>query len=177
MSFPTIDELTTLTQAREAFSALLAAHETALSDKDTVTAALRNVQDEAEALRDDLGAANEMLDEASKEKQTLTGSIEDLNKQLAQAGTDLEAKVIELSEALERAGQLESRVAQLQSEAKAAEAKAAEICASVGVEPVAVTPSAETAPVSLLEQMRAIDNPAAQMAFFRKHREAILRGA
>lgn len=176
MSFTTVDQLNTLAEAREAFASLLATHEAVISEKDGIAASFEKARAESEALREDLVAANEMLDEVAREKMALSTSVEELTAQVAQAQASLDGKSGELAQALEQVAQLKGRVGQLETEAKTAEAKAAQICASVGVEPALVTPGGEPKQQSLLEQMRSITNPAQQMAFFRKHRDAILRG-
>lgn len=67
-----------------------------------------------------------------------------------------------------------ARVAQLEAEAKSAEARAATICASVGVEPLPVTPQGDRDASDLTEQLKAQPTPAAQTAFWRKHKDRIL---
>lgn len=180
MTFPTSEELMTLTQARDAFTELRAAHEALiaaeaakLAEHTEALAAQEAVHQktvaEAKALHEDLAAANALLDEAARNKAKLTAKLAELEaqKQLLSA---------EVAGCLEKIKALEARTRQMEAEATSAETRAAEICASVGVEPVQITPQGEPTQQSLLEQMRAIKNPAAQMAFFRKHREAILRG-
>jgi chromosome segregation ATPase len=180
MSFAKAEELTTLAQAREAFTELLAAHEGAIAAhaaKLAEQADAQSVQEavhqtalaEAQALREDLATANGLLDEAARDKVALTAKI-------AEAEAEKELLSSELAGSLEKIKDLDARTRQLEAQAKSAEAKAAEICASVGVEPAQVTPGGEPRQTSLLEQMRSIGNPAEQMAFFRKHKESILRG-
>jgi seryl-tRNA synthetase len=169
MSFPTAEELLTLADARAAYISLRAAHDTVLADLYTKEGERQNALAEAEALRADITAASDILEEAAREKQTLNAKVADAEAVTAQ-------KAGELARALEKVSDLQTRIGQLEAEAKSAEAKAAQICASVGVEPAQVSPGGEPKQQSLLEQMRSIQNPAEQMAFFRKHREAIIRG-
>jgi chromosome segregation ATPase len=170
MSFPTAEELLTLADARTAYSSLRTAHDTVLADLYTKEGERQNALAESEALRADIAAASEILEEAAKEKQAHNAKLADAEAVTAQ-------KAGELARALEKVSKLQTCIGQLEAEAKSAEAKAAQICASVGVEPAQVSPGGEPMQQSLLEQMRSIQNPAEQMAFFRKHREAIIRGS
>lgn len=187
MEFQTPESLITLDAARtsygqllEAHERLLAAHGDAATSLDAVkaeledlktahAAALQTERERVEALQEDLVAANALLDEAGKENVALQDNLNTSQASLDDATQKLAQTEGKLTEA-------QSKIAELESRAKSAEAKAAEICASVGVDPVAVKPDGGDPQRSLLEQMRAIKNPAEQMAFFRKHREAILRG-
>ena len=168
MEFPKAEELNTLAQAREAFTSLLSIHEATVIERAKEAESLEKANQELDAMSDDLKAANEMLDEANTSIGSLTG-------QLKQAQEKELALAAELKPSEQAIGTLEQKVSRLESEAKSAEAKAAEICASVGVEPAMVTPGGEVRQQSLIEQMREIKNPGQQMAFFRKHREEIIR--
>ena len=175
MDFKTADQLNTLADAREAYTMLLSIHEATVTERAKIAASLEKAEAQTEALRADLVAANEMLDEAAVEKESLSNSVDDVNTKLALAQSSLEEKSSELAQAVEKTTQLQARIGQLESEAKSAEAKAAQICASVGVEPAQVTPGGEAKQQSLVEQLREIKNPAEQMVFFRKHREEIIK--
>ena len=169
MEFPKAEELNTLAQAREAFTSLLSVHEATVIERAREAVSLEKASQELEALRDDLKAANEMLDEANTSIGSLTG-------QLKQAQEKEQALAAELKTSKQAISTLEQKVSRLESEAKSAEAKAAEICASVGVEPVQVTPGGEPQQQSLMEQLKNIKNPGEQMAFFREHRAEFIRG-
>ncbi len=184
MTFPSVEELQSLAQAREAFAELLATHKTVTSERDQALEDLQSAKDEADSIKGDLGAANEMLEEANRTITSLNADLqqagereESLRNELQKAKEEADNLIGEMQKAKEEARSLTERIGQLESEAKSVEAKAAEICASVGVDPARITPAGEDKQVSLLEQMREIENPAEQMAFFRKHREAILPGA
>lgn len=153
MKFPTVEELNTLAQAREAYANLLSAHQ--------------GSTDELDAVRGDLTAASEMLEEANQKITALTNDLNTAREQEKQLGHDL-------AQAKEKQSQADARIRQLESDAKAAESKAAEICASVGVDPVQVTPAGDAKQASLLEQFNAITDPAKKTAFFRKHRDALI---
>jgi chromosome segregation ATPase len=188
MDFPTLESLITLDSARSAYGQLLEAHERLLSTHEEMATslntqkveldalktghatAMQTEQERMEALQEDLVAANSLLDEAGKENATLKA---DLNA----SKTSLEEFTQKLAQAEQKLTEAHLSISELESKAKSAEAKAAEICASVGVDPVAVKPDGGDSQQSILEQMRSIKNPAEQMAFFRKHREAILRGS
>lgn len=169
MTFQNSETLDTLAQAREAYASLLFVHEATVAERAKESAILEKANQELEALREDLKAANEMLDEANTSIGSLTGQLKDSQTK----GLALEDELKTLKEANLS---LEQKVSKLEAEAKSTEAKAAEICASVGVEPAQVTPGGEPKQQSLVEQMREIKNPGQQMAFFRKHREEIIRG-
>lgn len=100
--------------------------------------------------------------------------------QIASLATDLESERAALAQSqadLATARQsLQSLQAQIETLTKAqqsAEAKAAALCASVGVSPVAVSPKSEDKGRDLLCEFRSISDPGKQMAFYRKHREAL----
>lgn len=162
MKFPKADDLKTLSEAREAFLNQIAAH--------------KHTLDELDAVKGDLQAANEMLEEAAQEKAKLAAELEQSGELLATTHAAMQEKEADLARAASESADLRARIGQLEAEAKSAEAKAAQICASVGVDPVKVSPRVEAEKPSLLAQMRSIENPAEQMAFFRKNKEAILRG-
>lgn len=152
MEFPSIDQLNTLAEAREAYSNLLDAHASSV--------------DELDAVKGDLKAANEVLEEANQKIRSLTedlNGVRDSEKQLEH----------DLAQAKEKQSQADTRIRELESEAKSAEAKAAEICASVGVDPVQVTPGAEEKQADLRAQFEAITDPARKTAFFRANRDAL----
>lgn len=169
MNLKKLEELNTLADARDAYANLLSVHEATLAERANDTAAIGLAREEVKALREDLTAANEMLDEANT-------NISSLTDQLNQARESEQTLSQNLNQAEEQVKGLETRIKHLEADAKSAEAKAAQICASVGVEPVQVTPGGEPKQQSLVEQMRSIKDPAQQMAFFRKNKEAILRG-
>jgi chromosome segregation ATPase len=154
MSFLSADQLNTLADAREAYANLLASHGTTVEELD--------------AVRGDLTAASEMLDEANGRITALTNDLTASREKEQQLGNDL-------TQAKERQKEADTLIKQLEADAKSAEAKAAEICASVGVDPVQVTPGGDAKQANLLEQFNAITDPAKKTAFFRKHREEILR--
>ncbi len=69
---------------------------------------------------------------------------------------------------------LNQKIAELEKTKQSAEAKAAQICASVGVPPVKISPKGEaTVKGDLLAEFKAIQDPAKQMAFYRKNREQL----
>jgi wobble nucleotide-excising tRNase len=168
MTFAKSEDLDTLAQAREAYDSLLSVHQATVIDRAKEMAALEKANQELDALRGDLKAANEMLDEANTSIGSLTGQVKESREKEQTLGNELKGSKDAIST-------LEQKVSKLEAEAKSAEAKAAEICASVGVEPAQVTPGGEEKQQSLVEQLREIKNPAEQMAFFRKHREEIIR--
>jgi chromosome segregation ATPase len=153
MKFPTVEELNTLAQAREAYATLLTAHQ--------------GSTDELDAVRGDLTAASEMLEDANQKITALTTDLNAAREKEKQLDHDL-------AQAKGKQKQSDTRIAQLESEAKEAESKAAEICASVGVDPVKVTPAGDAKQASLLEQFNAITDPARKTAFFRKHRDTLI---
>lgn len=153
MTFPSAEQLNTLADARDAFVSLLSTHQ--------------STAEELDSAQGDLTAANEMLDEAN-------GRITSLLEQLKNSQEAEQNLKNELSQATERIQGFESQITELKSAAKSAESKAAEICASVGVDPVQITPGGDSKETDLMEQFRAIKDPAKQTAFFRKHRETLI---
>jgi chromosome segregation ATPase len=153
MSFPSADQLNTLAKAREAYANLLAAHDKSL--------------EEIDAVRGDLTAASDMLDEANGRITALTNDLTACREMEQQLGHDL-------AQAKERQKEADTRIKQLEAAAKSAEAKAAEICASVGVDPVQVTPGGDAKQADLLAQFNAITDPAKKTAFFRTHRAELI---
>jgi chromosome segregation ATPase len=153
MKFAASEELNTLAQAREAYANLLSAHQSSA--------------DELDAVRGDLTAASEMLEDANQKITALTNDLNAAHEKEKQLDHDL-------AQAKEKQAEADARIAQLESEAKEAESKAAEICASVGVDPVQVTPAGDAKQADLLEQFNAITDPAKKTAFFRKHRDALI---
>lgn len=153
MTFPSLDQLNTLADAREAYANLLTVHSSA--------------HEELEAVKGDLAAANEVLEEANQKITALTNDLTASREKEKQLGHDL-------SQAQEKQSQADARIKQLEKDAKTAEAKAAEICASVGVDPVQVTPAGDAQQADLLAQFNAITDPAKKTAFFRKHRDALI---
>lgn len=152
-TFPAPDTLGTLALARETYGKLLSA--------------FNEQEGQISQLQADLQAANELVDESAT---TLTQTQTDLKAKSAA----LEQATHDLGSAKENIRTLEAKVAKLESEAKSAESKAAEICASVGVEPVAMQPEGESRQRDLMAEFRAINDPAKQMAFFRKHKNELL---
>lgn len=153
MEFPSTDQLNTLAEAREAYSNLLEVHASSV--------------DELDAVKGDLKAANEVLEEANQKIRSLTedlASVRESEKQLEH----------DLAQAKEKDAHAQSRIQELESEAKSAEVKAAEICASVGVDPVQVTPGADEKQADLRAQFEAITDPARKTAFFRANRDALM---
>jgi chromosome segregation ATPase len=153
MKFVTEDQLNTLADAREAYANLLGAHTKSL--------------DEIEAVRGDLGAASQMLEEANGRITALTNDLNAAREMEKQLNHDL-------AQAKERYAEAETRIQQLEAQAKSAETKAAEICASVGVDPVQVTPGGDPKQADLLAQFNAITDPAKKTAFFRAHRADLI---
>jgi chromosome segregation ATPase len=153
MSFATVDQLNTLADAREAFANLLSAHGKSLGEID--------------AVRGDLTAASEMLEEANGRITALTNDLNASREKEQQLNHDL-------AQAKERQKEADARIQQLEAAAKSAEAKAAEICASVGVDPVQVTPGGDAKQADLLSQFNAITDPAKKTAFFRAHRAELI---
>jgi len=69
---------------------------------------------------------------------------------------------------------LEAEVTRLTAANKDADRRAAEICASMGVTPVTVSPKGEpSVKGDLLAEFKSIQDPAKQMAFYRKNREQL----
>jgi len=153
MEFPSTDQLNTLAEAREAYSQLLEAH--------------AGQADELDAVKGDLKAANEMLEEANEKISSLADELNTARESEKQLEQDL-------AQTKEKRAEADSRIQQLETEAKSAEAKAAEICASVGVDPVQVTPGADEKQADLRAQFEAITDPARKTAFFREHRDALM---
>lgn len=153
MSFPSVDQLNTLADAREAYANILCAYGSTVEELETV--------------RGDMTAASEMLDEANGRITALTN---DLNASLEKE----QQLVNELAQAKERLKEANTRIKQLKADAKSAEAKAAEICASVGVDPFQVTPGGDAKQEDLLAQFNAISDPAKKTAFFRAHRAELI---
>lgn len=153
MSFATADQLNTLADARDTYASLLAAHSKSL--------------EEIDAVRGDLAAASEMLEEANGRITALTNDLTAAREKEQQLAQDL-------AQAKERQEEVDARIQQLEAAAKSAEAKAAEICASVGVDPVQVTPGGDPKQQDLLTQFNAITDPSKKTAFFRAHRAELI---
>ena len=152
-TIPSPDSFMTLSQAREAYVNLMAAHQQATS--------------ETEAVRGDLSAASEMLDEANQ-------TISNLRGQIDAAAKEKETIAGELTQSKVRIEEITTQLEKLKSEAKSAEARAAEICASVGVDPVATAPESDAKVEDIREQFHSIKDPGKRTAFFRKHREDLI---
>ena len=176
------NDLKTLAEARDACAALLQSlqekerqvealqtdQSAAKSNAGRLESSLKTKDQEIEALRDDLKSAGDRLEKAQKEAVKLSASLKDKDAAIESLQADKSA--LEKSQK-----ELQAQIDKLKSEAKTAEAKAAQICASVGVEPVKAAPKAEAGAASLLEQFKAIKNPAEQTAFWRKHKNELIK--
>jgi len=132
---------------------------------------------EARAFVQSLASTHAETLEALEAKQKL---VAERDEQIASLTTDLDSERAalkqtqsDLATARQSAQSLQSKVDALEKAQKSAESKAAEMCASVGVTPVAASPKSEDKGRDLMEQFKAIQSPAAQTAFYRKHREEL----
>jgi chromosome segregation ATPase len=176
MSFPNTEELHTLAEARVAYQSLNVAFQelkNSLSEKDN---AFNELTLKCEALASDLKAALALVEESDKNQRELSEKLAATTAEADALKAEQAAQVSQFEALEKRAREQQATIDKLRAEAKSAETQAAHICASVGVEPAHISPGGEPQQLNLLEQMRAIKNPAEQMAFFRKHKAAILRG-
>ncbi len=124
-----------------------------------------------------LVALEQQLQAAATEKETLSQRLAEAEALHGEESSVVSQLQAELKQTRQQNTDLSAKVAQLEQAQQSAEARAAEICASVGVEPLPVTPRGDQQPQDLVEELKAQKTPAAQTAFWRKNKHAIIRNA
>lgn len=154
MSFPKTDELTTLAQAKEAYTHLLSA----LQERD----------ERIHLSEQEVEAAQELMEEQREQLQQKESALAEAGK----TRSEIETK---LTEATDTVRTLQEKVETLEAEKTSAEEEAARLCASVGVEAADISPTGEKQQQDLLAQFNAITDPAKKTAFYREHQAELLR--
>jgi chromosome segregation ATPase len=132
----------------------------------TVDEQLEEALAKAATLEADAKAGAALLTEASAQIDTLKVQVTELNADRERLAADLTTARQSIESLSMRAKELEAKEQDLE---KRASLRAAQIVASTGTQaPAKVTPQAENEMATLIEQFKAITDPAEQTAFWRK---------